>query len=238
MRKWKIYFVLLAVIGVSAAHASSEIPAKKFANYGVKPTTILAVEQGILSTWSSSRPCPEGEIAYVQFLVADDGKVYEPQLSHSSGDDQYDAECLESVCMLTPLPPNLDNHLTRIEHCAIEFGGLTSQFRPKPRFDGKDITRYLLNHPQPTEPRKKFVLIHRIPLAVLNRYPGAFSEAELLNADNLIEIQVGLRPSTFDQTIGNIGAHWGVLFKKEKVSSTEILDWAKRIDQFVQRQSD
>lgn len=197
---------------------------------GIRPG---AFEQGISQAWSSSRSCPKGRIVSITCAIPDDGKIYEAEFSNSSGDDQFDAECFEAVCSQTALHPTQGGWNIRIRRPTFDFGKKDSWFVPVPKFDGRDV-KQCLRWKQSQYPGLSFVLIHRIPLSVLSRYPGLFAEDELVNPENLIEIP--FRPEDWDlnhipvpyaQAIDCFYAHWSQLFKREKVTREEVLDWAK-----------
>ena len=223
--------VVLSLIQMKPSEASSQF---------VPSWAWKAVQKGISSTWSSSSP--GASWIQISFCVSDEGKIYDPTIDKHSGNDQYDAECLESICSLSPLMPDIDNHFSvLLNHCIFTFGSKVALFNPKPRYDGKEVVLYLSNHQRPAANQnfeETFVLVHKIPLSVLNRYPGMFTEAELRDSSNLI-------PITFRQEdwnkyqiiapyvlpIGNLYAYWGQLFKKEKVTREDILTWAQVAEQ-------
>jgi hypothetical protein len=197
-----------------------------------------AEKKALASSWSSSRPCIGGPPG-IRFLVGDDGKVYDPEMMRYSGDDQYDAECLEAICGLSPIAKaDTDiNTTARIEHFFEEFPvkeGL------QPSYDGSDVNEYLRTHPQPAAKHDAFVVVHRIPLSVLDRYPGMFTKEELQSQSNLMEIPVGYGDNRPDKQgirvvvphyvigIANLYAFWGQLFKNPHVTKDEIRQWAKR----------
>jgi len=197
-----------------------------------------AVAKGLASNWSSSRPCI-GYWPTIKFFIGDDGKIYEPEMIRYSADDQYDAECLEAICSLSPIrtTENYVNSTARLEHFSEQFGvkeGL------QPSYDGADVNQYLKTHLQPETKHDAFVVVHRIPLSVLTRYPGMFTKEELQSQDNLMEIQVGFGDNQADRqgirdcaphyvvAIANLYAFWDQLFKNPDVTKEEILQWAKR----------
>ncbi len=197
-----------------------------------------AVEKGLASNWSSSRPCT-GYPPLIKFLIGDDGKIYEPEIQCYSADDQYDAECLEAICGLSPVckMQNDINCTAGIEHFSQEFGvkgGL------QPSYDGSDVNEYLRAHPEPADKHDAFVVVHRIPLSVMDRYPGMFTKEELRGQSNLMEIPVGFGDNRADKQgirlsvphyvtgIANLYAFWDQLFKTSNVTKDAILQWAQR----------
>ena len=205
--------------------------------------TINAVDHGIASSWSSSRPCRSPITVY--FCIGDDGKIYEPRIDRSSGDDQYDAECLEAVCGLSPVAPERENYTAHLQQENVTFGSSVSPFCPKPKYDGGEVKVYLSKHSQPairetwTFPTG-FVIVHKIPLYVLNRYPGFFTEEELRNSSNLIEIpfmkedwNANHLTVPYVSPVGSLYAYWGQLFKRKNVNKEDILNWAKGAERWA-----
>lgn len=152
--------------------------------------TEKAVRKGISKYWDSSREAKTW--LTIEFIVADDGKLYEPLISHYSGDDQYDAECIEAVCASFPVSSiECGAGSVSLKHFFESFGKECHQSMYKPSYDGADIRDYLRSHPQPTDPQERFVVTHKVPLSVMDRYPGLFSKDELLSKENLVQMRVG-----------------------------------------------
>jgi hypothetical protein len=198
-------------------------------------------ENGISNTWSSSRKCKEGPGLSIQCSIPDDGKIYEPQITYSTGDDQYDAECLEAVCAQSPVPVREQNWTATMRHPVVAFGSSLSMFIPKPRFSGAEINLYLSAKPAPKgSDVVSFVLIHKIPVSILNRYPGLFEESEILNPANLMEVP--FRPEDWNlnhlivpyvQPISCFYACWSQFFRNEKVTRDEVFEWAKQAEKIA-----
>jgi TonB C terminal len=188
--------------------------------------------------------------AEIKFGVGNDGKIYEPEIVRYSGNDQYDAECLEAVCGVSPVRPAPKKQSAWLEFEYVKFvkGPLAGSQFVQPGYDGTDIKRYLAHHPHPTskDPSDAFVLVHRIPLNVLERYPGMFTKEELLNPENLFEIPVGVGLSEpdsegkrskapyFVRSIGNLAAFWTSIFVEPNVTKQTIIETAKSAEVFSQ----
>jgi hypothetical protein len=217
-------------------------PSRAEAQY-IESAASKEVKKGLASSWSCSRPCT-GCYTEITFAIGDDGKIYEPNIIRFSQDDQYVAECLEAVCGLTPIHPKPFSFTLHCEHPIKKFrwpsggrGWDDDNDCPTPAYDGSDVKEYLTTHPQPTDPDEAFIVIHKIPLSVLTRYPGFFTKEELLNPKNLLEIKAGLRKNnrteqdghrfvqpSYAEAIGNLYASWGELFKDPNVTRQNILD--------------
>lgn len=190
------------------------------------------ISENVSAAWSSS--CKSKTPVLIACSIADDGKIYEPSIMTPSGNDQFDAECLEALCSLSPVTQNRGNSTTNLQHCEFSFGAAAGDtlFRPTATYDGTDVRDYLRTHPQPSD-GKAFVVVHRIPLSVLSRYPKLFTKEELSRSSNLIEITYWKNEAKpqYVQAIGNLYAYWNPVFGKANQSKEEIIDWAKGADQ-------
>lgn len=217
-----------------------QLPVKASGQAPVAPSSSEEVNKVLGSTWSSSRPLL-GSPTEITFVIADDGKIYEPRITRFSQDDQYVAECLEAVCGLSPVHskpsfgPYLEHFTEVFGYKRNDFGGRFDSFL-KPAFDGSDVKEYLNTHPQPKNADEAFVLIHKIPLSVLIRYPGLFTKDELLSQSNLMEIKIrkwpgeeadqnGQRRSapSYVDAIAYRYAYWGDFFRNPNLTRLSIL---------------
>ncbi|MBS1993397.1 MAG: hypothetical protein JSS86_00875 [Cyanobacteria bacterium SZAS LIN-2] len=177
--------------------------------------------KGILNFWSSSCSANSG---YAQISVLPDSKgfLHEASITHSSGNHQYDAECLEAVCSLSPLNPNVIKRTDVPIQLSFGKNGI------KPCYDGTDVRAYVASHQNlRTDQKQEFVIVHKIPLrfARLCNIP----ESELQNEDNLVAIKVS-DPSGKETFVGDIEklySYWASLVASKPVSRQEILTWAK-----------
>ncbi len=199
--------------------------------------TAKAVHEGIKSSWSSSKKIAD-KYTQISFGIADDGKIYNPIVTVFSDDDQYDAECLEAICSMSPIVPPPRFHGGFLDGYTFDFG-IRSDLKPK--YDGKDVKRYLVANPQPKEisyalDKVPFVLVHKIPLTVLTRYPGMFTEDELITPNNLIKFSaapvsgknVDIQPVQL-RNIADLYGGWNEVFKQHDVTKSKILDWSNNI---------
>lgn len=192
---------------------------------------------------SSDRNEDPEKFTEITFGVADDGKIYNPEILRYTGDCQFDAECLEAVSCISPvLAPNKGDAF--LDKRIVFFRTKESKERRwldvSKSYDGADIREYLKTHPQPDNIFKAFVVVHRIPLDVLNRYPGMFTKDELMNVHNLVEIPTGVGRRSFDNklktwgnplwfchAIPNLYSHWSTFLSNPKITKEKILDFAK-----------
>jgi hypothetical protein len=240
-----IFFAAAASLPASANQdlsmpAPATMEAAKHKSFFLK-----SIDTGLSSNWSSSRPTPSINeygssktspgFTEIEFSVGDDGKIYEPAITHYSSDDQFDAECLEAICSLSPLSQNPGNETGFLEHHKIRFGDGSCL---KPSFDGAEgIKGYATENPSTLHHR--YILVHRIPLIVLTRYPGLFTKDELLATSNLIRFPVGEgfqgKPTSgqwetapgYIIQVSNIYSLWAQLFHKDKLTRQEIENYSK-----------
>lgn len=233
--KWK-----LTVLGSMGAIYGLANPA--LSNFQSNPNDQeSAIIARINKSWSCSRHV--GGDTGIEIIVSDDGKIYEPRIVQSSGDPQHDAECLESICGTCFVDTSISNPTFRISHYTMYFNNDNGLF-PAYKND-MGIQNYRLHHPTPSKPEFDYVLIHRIPLAVLTRYPGVFSEKELLDESNLVSIKCGRvdangqsphgEPS-FSDFLALYYGPWRQFFQRKNATKDEILEHAKQNAQILQGQ--
>ncbi|MBS1999656.1 MAG: hypothetical protein JSS86_25210 [Cyanobacteria bacterium SZAS LIN-2] len=149
-----------------------------------------ALEQGMKENWHSSQAIDKGYVS-IECDVADDGKIYNPVITRFSGNDQYDAECFEALCGLSPLR-NGPNEINLSSDHVMETFGITIPESITPKLSAADIKAYLEGHPaQSTK-----VVVHKIPLFMLSRYPTMLKAEDISNPKNLIEID--FKPDSID----------------------------------------
>lgn len=229
--EFRLLVAILVITSGSGAFAKQDdSPPLCIGLRGVTSPTELEVKKKLAQSWSSSKNASSK--ASVQFAVGDDGKIYEPEIIHSSGDDQFDAECLEAVCSMSPLNPR-QNITAQMTHFIKNFGPKGDSDLQKSHYVGTDVQQYLRTHQQSSDSAIPFVLVHKIPLSVLWRYPKYFTQAELINPGNLLELKVRddpnhrTSPAQFLSTEANLYAYWDCLFKQPKVTKTDIVQYAK-----------
>jgi len=135
---------------------------------------------------------PKDEFTEISFTVGEDGIMYEPQITHYSGNDQFDAECFETVCGLHNLPSPHNIQLD-LEHIHERFGNAHPDYIQQ-KSSAREVTEFLKNHSLKTGE----VVIHKIPLWVLSVYPGLFKPEELMNPKNLMVIPADATPNPID----------------------------------------
>ncbi len=232
--KWS---ALLSLVFFAASVCMDAMPCEASTPPRYLSETDKAIHENIKSSWSSSRKVA-GKYTDVSFGIADDGKIYEPVVRVFSCDDQYDAECVEAICSMSPIVPPPNYHSAFLDHYVFKFG---SESDLKPRYDGSDVSSYLVANPQPKEisyalGNVPFVVVHKIPLTVLTRYPGVFTEKELISPNNLIKIAfkpLDHKDNEFQpmyvRRIADLYAGWNEIFKQSNVTKSKILDWTKNI---------
>lgn len=200
-----------------------------------RPHTPLGdeIDRRLHSDWHASRSCTRA--TSIEFDVTEDGKVQKPFISMYSGDDQFDAECLEAVCGLSPLNVQR-NQTAKFVHIVRQFGE-----QGEPSFgrglEASDIKGYLQNNFQP-----RIVVVHRIPLSVLRRYPDFFKESELVNQNNLLEIKAETDPPadrwinrSYVSSITNLYSYWNILFAQKNVTRQAILNYSKGAERAIKK---
>jgi hypothetical protein len=208
----KIFSVIvLCALSSSLAFANSIVP--KFVQ-----TNELRLNQDVLELWT---PRANGMAALpcIGFDLNDSGEILNAFVVKSSGVYQIDADCLEAVCSLSPTP--IGNSHGYISHMEIDFTKLQKL---------EDLKK--------SQPLRQFknlangvVFIHRIPLPVLKRYPGIFTEPELLDSSNLCQISVKPivgRPYWTTQIQNHLQA-WSDFYRLHEHSDrSEILDYSRK----------
>lgn len=200
--------------------------------------------------WCNSKLSP-GKECVISIGIANDNRIYNPEIVRYSGDCQFDVECLEAVSAISPLPP-ADSHSAFLGGCSVRFKCKPSD-SPKPEngvipaFDGYEIREQLQKHPSPANDKNydQFVLVHRIPLYLLFRFPGMFSREELQSTSNLIEVKTGIANLEFDDNKKNWGspvrftrmvpefyARWSELLDKPGITKNDVIEFAKGMDNF------
>jgi len=169
---------------------------------------------------SNSKTCAE-----VAFSVTKAGQINNVKLARSSGDKQFDAECIEAICSGAA-----STTTSKLHPASVVFGGAEGC---TPMYDGSDVKEYLRSHPQPQNKDQAFVVVHRIPLSVLQRFPKYFHVPELLNPENLIEIIVGSKDSASPALI-SLYSGWGELFSKPNVSKDDIIQKSKTLSKKIE----
>lgn len=179
------------VIGLNCSiEVSAEIPSNSqqtqlvvYSRPSFPSPSEVAVKKQLRKTFRCSQQLDQQRFARITFGVAEDGKIYEPKFTHFSGNDQFDAECLEAVCGLYNLPALYYGYF-KLAHVEEEFGpGDGASI--KPGNNAPEIATFLKTH----SVSKGDVVVHKIPLFVLSQYPGLFKFEELASPDNLMIVK-------------------------------------------------
>lgn len=135
----------------------------------------------------------------------------------SSGNAQFDAECLEAVLSST-----------RTDSNSMTLYGVWILSHDLPNARQLRIQRNIENQ----------ITIFRVPVSVLRRYPGIFSEEELLNKDNLrpLHNQASRKTTELTQSqIDEISAYfsqWNEFFKQTPTATkAQILSEANLLEE-------
>ena len=180
--------------------------------------SLAAVIANHFSTW---KPLSAAQCRF-KLYVADDGQIYNVRLTKSSGDRQLDSETLEYLLTVGPLPPRppatRDGKLLDLEIME------PVQSLPAPRL-AKETVEFFELHPDLVG---KKVVLHRIPLAVLFKYPNLFRNEELESQDNLRAV------NSDAPNIELVLSAWSNFFNQHKNPTKEnILEQGNFADQFL-----
>ena len=183
----------------------------------------------IQTSWCNSPACSSGYGTEIVFNIHDDGMIYNPVVGCSSLDPQYDAECLEAVCSLSPLTP-FHNNSGKLQVGYGHFGRQNDPYAAEPAF-ASDAARKLLFNATDLKKGKALVVVHKIPLEVLTKYPGMFDKAYLLSDQNLLVITYDKEstPPAYVKKISDLYTQWGVFLRKKSITKEQILEKAKTI---------
>lgn len=112
--------------------------------------------------------------------IANDGRMYDIKVSTSSKNIQLDADCLQAVMSVSgSFSPEIpEGTLSKV---LFTFDSTTKPGHP----DG--ISRFKARF---SSLKADYIAFYRIPFEILNRYPGLFTEAELLADENIGLIEV------------------------------------------------
>lgn len=156
--------------------------------------------------------------------LARDGLIYNIELHKPCNDPQLNAECLEALATVAPVHPRT------------EWDGKTytviKYFEPseKPFRDAPEIEKYLAAH---SDLRGHSVVIHKIPVCILQRRPKLFTENEIFSPSNCISLAVNAEAARenldqYPDRIINYYGQWTAFFQNfPKATREEILDFEK-----------
>ncbi|MBS1992107.1 MAG: hypothetical protein JSS83_16410 [Cyanobacteria bacterium SZAS LIN-3] len=202
-----IVSLILLAITTSLAPALANKPV-------IKAKDLADLETQMLLLWSPSGEAKDVTVGY----SVKNHKISNTKLLSSSGNPQWDAECLEAVCSVGPVKSNNTQVLATPHTITFERKGLF------PVRQAKDVITSLEKLPAGA-PK---ILVHNIPLHVSQLYPEFFTLADLENQDNLITIEIGkgsdrqITQSAIDK-IEKHYAVWADFFSQPKVTKSEIV---------------
>ncbi|HEY9778430.1 MAG TPA: TonB C-terminal domain-containing protein [Planktothrix sp.] len=132
----------------------------------------------IYDDWCPSKAMPVGTHVDIACSIASDGKLYDVKLEHSSGDAQLDADCVQAVLGVSAFRP-MHGLVREGELCLTQI-----YFDSTTRVGHKNsgIAKYFAAHPEHEADRTAF---YKMPLDVLERYPGLLTEDEVLADGNI-----------------------------------------------------
>lgn len=174
--------------------------------------TMQPVDVRVLSDWV---PTFEMENqAVVAAAIANDGAIYDVHVLQSCGNAQLDADCVQAVMGASrTCPTNLE--LGSLDHHKFVFNRNTHS-----QHKASGIANFLSNHP---DARKNCVAFYRIPLDVLKRYPGSFTEDELLADENIGMFTISETSELPDYAVRKLQhiyqAQWTSFFLKNRTVS-------------------
>ena len=147
---------------------------------------------------------------YIYAWVADDGKIYDPEINPSSGDHQIDADCLQAVLGAGRFQPRKDGNTGDLRRVVIDF-------LPTQKVKQTDVVdRYFAEHPEESHKTATW----KIPVDVLTRYPGRYKETEIISTSNIRTI----KPQTATNGIKVIYAKWQAFFEANPEASRAEID--------------
>lgn len=135
----------------------------------------------VYENWAPSKKIPEGKVVELAVGIANDGKLYDLKIEASSGDAQLDADCVQAVMGASACSP-INGREGELVLIRIWFNSKT-----KVGHSNSGISKYFATRP---EQEHDHIAFYRIPLDVLKRYPGLFTENELLDDSNIGTTQV------------------------------------------------
>jgi len=147
------------------------------------------LEERTLSDWAPAKPLEKN--VQIQATLTDVGRLYELDFIISSGDGQLDADCLQALLGAAAYSKNTDGIVRggRLSSWDFKFDQ-NSQVRHK----NHAVSEYFKGHPELK--KNNTVAVFKIPTAVLTRYPGRFTEAEIVAPSNLFTLNPAWRDNS------------------------------------------
>lgn len=168
------------------------------------------------------------------FVLKKDGKIRDVSIGQSSGKNASDFACFEAILGSSPLSPAPSPESQRDQWIRIDFfESRTPYFESAIKKAELTTEDFYKNNPSL---KTTAVPLHLIPLDVLTRYPGLFSEKELVGLGNLkaipikglisIDEEATTRRSLGNSHIVNFFQEWEKFFETNKSpTKTDILSF-------------
>ncbi|MCA9817860.1 MAG: TonB C-terminal domain-containing protein [Cyanobacteria bacterium HKST-UBA01] len=134
------------------------------------------LRNNVYKDWAPSKKLTNSTAIDIKVRVTANGQLYDVALNESSGDRQLDADCIQAVMGASCLSP-INIRIEEIEQFSIHFDSKTEI-----GYQTDGISKFFAKHPKY---RKNYIAFYRIPLTVLKRYPGVFTEEELFDESNV-----------------------------------------------------
>jgi hypothetical protein len=226
-KNWKAVYSRVAlistVLSVQSVVTAEDKTTNEHALGDPRRSLFVAYKQRAYADWAPSKlPLPSTVV--VSCFLVEDGKMYRVKIDTSSGDAQSDADCLQAVYGIA------GTRSGQVEKGSLIDLKFTFDSETMPGHRTNAVEQYFAAHP---EKRHNFVAFYRIPLDVLRRYPGIFSETELLSPSNigLIRIQNADRPELprldsldIDRFRDIFGGHWMSFFMSHSSATRQEIE--------------
>lgn len=158
--------------------------------------------------------------------IGRDGRIYNLQLVGNGEDPQSNAECVEAISSAAPFP-NVPDGRGKLFSIGYTFDDKQTYFRK-----ALEIDKFFLEH---LADKKNSVLIHRIPVSVLKKFPNTFEEKQIFSGENLVAVkftseQLAISNRCYLDPISAFYTKWTDFFLSHKqVSAKDIEAAAEQI---------
>lgn len=136
-----------------------------------------AFKARVFRNWAPSKKANDQRVATVKCEMGGDGALYDVEISQSSGDNQFDLECLESV---------LGADYFYGKHDFRKLIPLSITFTKNSETDHANSPVQTYFEKNVDQKQEGCLAVYKIPVDVLSRYPGVFTESEILSSSNLL----------------------------------------------------
>ena len=150
-------------------------------------------------------------------FIADDGKVYNAKFAAESDDLQANADCFQAFVSASGYSKRDDQNSGKLRAISFPFSKTIHL-----KYKSDAVKRFFASHKTRQEDS---VAIRNIPVDVLNRYPGIFTDEEIIGEKNIVAIP----KATYIAGIAAHAAHWQAFFEEHPTPSKEqILQFAEK----------